>query len=246
MDKDVLLELKEIKSILAHLAGTIDVPEEQQFSKAALDKAAKLFVKLNITENQWVQTHDLSDYFKGCYRYELGKFLRDEFKFTNYYNKGNAFFYNKKDIINLAEELKKRNVDLARYMELCKSKDLIKNKITSIASKNRDTRVKANGKTKAYTISEDLKNIQLSDFEFPEFNVVEQDIAKFMAQFESMELGDHIDIYGDHALIKDNSYLKLYLPNRTYTICQEWCNKYNKAQHALFIIREHLSIQKNK
>lgn len=239
MAKSVFSEITEIKRILSHLVGTANLPSEQQFSKAALDKAAKLFVKMKVVEDQWITNGQLGTYFKSGYGYELGKFIREEFEFTNYYTKSSAYYYNKKDIINLAEELKSRNVDLGKYMQLCQSKEHLAKKLLEIASKNRDARVKAKGKTKAYKLSDDLKNIQFSDYGLPEMSLVEQDIKKLMLQFNESNFKKYIDFYRDIAMVTYDSSIRDYLPNKTYSACQSWCNKYNKAKHAFNYIKEH-------
>ena len=46
MQKQILVELKEFKSILSHLIGTSELNRKEQFSKDALDKAAKQFMKM--------------------------------------------------------------------------------------------------------------------------------------------------------------------------------------------------------
>ena len=46
MQKQILTELKELKTLIAKVIGTSDLPVEQQFSIEAIDKAAKEFQKM--------------------------------------------------------------------------------------------------------------------------------------------------------------------------------------------------------
>ena len=116
MQKELLAEIKELKAAISTLIGTSDLHPEEQFSKEALDKAAKQFQKLSIERGDWVNDSDITKYIKNAH-YRAGAFIIREFNFTNYFKSGRTFFFNKKDLIALAKELKERNVNLGRYME---------------------------------------------------------------------------------------------------------------------------------
>ena len=53
MQKQILSEIKELKSLLAKIIGTSDLPVEQQFSIEAVDKAAKEYQNLAIERGYW-------------------------------------------------------------------------------------------------------------------------------------------------------------------------------------------------
>lgn len=72
MPDKLLTELKEIKLVLARLVGSSKFPGDQQFSKDALNKAAKQFHKMNVQRGEWVQESDLSKFIKGAY-WAMGK-----------------------------------------------------------------------------------------------------------------------------------------------------------------------------
>lgn len=148
MDK-IESTLNEIKDMLAKLIGTSDLPKEKQFSEQAIEKAAKEFKKLRRENNIWIKTHEIRDYINDA-PYEAGKFIRDEFEFKNFYTKGPACYYLKSDVILLAEELKKRKIDLRAYMQM-KEKE----------KKNNDYSVTQKKNPKgAFKISDNLSNIQ--------------------------------------------------------------------------------------
>jgi hypothetical protein len=84
----------------------------------ALDKASKEFKKLRKENDQWVISYDINKYIKNAPYNNVGNFIRAEFQFTNTYLKGKSVYFYKKDLINLSKELDARNIDLARYMEL--------------------------------------------------------------------------------------------------------------------------------
>lgn len=48
MQKEILLEIKELRTALTQVLGISALPPDQQFLKEALNKAAKEFQKLNI------------------------------------------------------------------------------------------------------------------------------------------------------------------------------------------------------
>jgi len=238
MSKKILTEISDIKKILSVLIGSSHIPEPQKFSKVTLDKAAKLFIKLKLVQDQWINSYDLNKYFKGCYRYEVGKFLREEFGFINYYSKGKAFFYNKQDIINLAQELKPRDVDLATFMELRRGQQQLEEKLNNLAVKNRDARVKGKQK-KSYKIPDDLMNIKLSDYKLPDVSVVELDIKNLMDEFKKGGYKNYIDIYHDSAFIKYDDNIREYLTGAKGARYRSWCRRFGKARYALKIIKEH-------
>ena len=52
MQKQILNELKELRSALSTIAGTSDLPPEEQFSAVALDKVASEFKKMQIARGE--------------------------------------------------------------------------------------------------------------------------------------------------------------------------------------------------
>src|SRR3954469_472807 len=115
MQKQVLDELKELRSILSHLIGTSDLESKEQFSKESLDKAARLFAKMAAQRGDWVKEDELGKYIKADWR--AGSFIRSEFGFSACIKDGRSYLYNKKTLQKLGQELKARNIDLSRYME---------------------------------------------------------------------------------------------------------------------------------
>ena len=59
MQKELLAEIKELKTAISTLIGTSDLLPEEQFSKEALAKAAKQFQKLSIERGEWVNDSDM-------------------------------------------------------------------------------------------------------------------------------------------------------------------------------------------
>lgn len=117
MEKQILEELKELKAAELQLAGTANQPKTEQLSAATLNKVAKEFQKLKKTSDEWLSEDELYKYFKDTH-YGTGKFIREQFAFSNYFKHGRTHYYNKTDILALAKELKERNVKLARYIKL--------------------------------------------------------------------------------------------------------------------------------
>lgn len=79
--KEILQELRQLKKAVAQLAGTADLPEGQQLSYAALEKAAKQFNQLQAKRAQWVYRNDIGKYLKsiGWWNHT---FIQEQFGFT--------------------------------------------------------------------------------------------------------------------------------------------------------------------
>jgi hypothetical protein len=60
MQKQVLSELKELRSALSKIIGTSDLPDVEQFSVVSLDKATKEFKKLQIRRGEWVPENEIN------------------------------------------------------------------------------------------------------------------------------------------------------------------------------------------
>ena len=83
MQKQILQELKELRTAISKLIGSSDLPSNEQFSKEAIEKAAKQFQKLRIERGEWVSDWDLYKIFKNANR--VGPFIRQHFGFSNYF-----------------------------------------------------------------------------------------------------------------------------------------------------------------
>jgi hypothetical protein len=100
MSKTLASEVKLLRLALVHLVGSAGLPEEEQLSPAVLDKAAQDFKKLKSMNGQWFDSHDLKEYFKiEDYRHNVGYFIIEHFKFSNYYVYRRSYYYNKADVV---------------------------------------------------------------------------------------------------------------------------------------------------
>jgi hypothetical protein len=233
MEEQILSEIIEVKKILSRLVGTSDLPKSKQFSTQALNRAAKEFKKLIKTENEWVKQYDLHTYFPDCGD-GLGKFIREVFGFSNYFTQGAAIFYSRRDIVALSDELKSRNIELATYIKLRRGEAQLHKGIQTAA-----LRKKAKGKKKSYKLEDCLNNIKISDYNFPERVVIQQEIKKLMQQFETNKLGLYINVFDDFAMSKHGSRMKDYVPEKARKMSRTWCNSFNAAHYALKLIAEH-------
>src|SRR5688572_33410453 len=132
MQKQILVEIKELKSILSRLVGTSELHSEEQFSKDSLDKASKLFIKMAAQRGEWVKEDELGKYIKADWR--AGSFIRSEFGFNACIKDGHYYLYNRNALQKLGQELKARNIDLKRYMEYKRSEIEFQKKLA--ANKN--------------------------------------------------------------------------------------------------------------
>lgn len=176
MKEQILEELKEIRTAIATLAGTSHLPPQEQLSAAALDKAATEFKKLSKISDSWIGDYELSNYFKDAYN-GIGKFIREEFGFANYYKHGKSYHYNKAAIQDLAKELKARNVKLSRYMELKADQENLKKKIASAALNKKSSKGKRD-----YSLPKDLYDINTTLHPAPAVGLIKADIKQLEAE----------------------------------------------------------------
>jgi hypothetical protein len=231
MQKQILQELKELKAIISKLIGTSDLPAREQFSQEAILKAGKEFLKLSIERNDWVKDHDIHRYIKNAH-YRAGTFIRQEFGFSNYFKRGHDFYFNRKDLIALDKELRKRNVNLGKYMDFIEDKAKFK-KSLEMAKENK----KAGKNKKAFQLPYDLNDITSSPPKAPSVDVIKEDIERLKQEFFQYNLSDYIDIYKDnHAMMKFIYHFEKYLEPGLKRRCKRWCENFNYANHALELI----------
>jgi hypothetical protein len=227
MQKQLVVELKEIKSILAKMVGIGD-SIEPTFSEEALNKAAKDFQKLCIQRGDWVKEDDIKKYIPKA-PWRAGTFIRTEFKFSNYIKKGREHYYSKNHLIALGKELKERNVDLGRYMELIEDKANFQKSLEVLAKSK-----KQKGRNKPYQLPTGMKDITTSDIPNPSVDLVKQDIANLKDEFHQNKYSEYIDIYRNgHAMMKHIYWFQKYLEPGLKNRCKKWCENFNYANEAL-------------
>ncbi|MCU7550414.1 hypothetical protein OCK74_14935 [Chitinophagaceae bacterium LB-8] len=230
MRNQVLNELKDIKNILAQLVGTADLQLEEQFSKEAIDKAAKVYQKLQIERGEWVGDSDISKFIRSA-PYRPGSFLIKELGFTAYFRKGHNFYFQKKALQALAEELKQRNVNLARYIELKADQEKFKKTISKVSSS------KGRKSKKPYEFPSDVKDITTSPIPVPSVELVREDLKRLKEEFFECKLSEYIDIYnGNHAMMKFIYHFEKYIKPEVKRRCKKWVDSFNYANHALELI----------
>ena len=230
MQEQIIKELKELKTVISKLIGTSDLPAKERFSKEAILKACKEFQKLSIERGEWVSDWDLYKYFKNAHR--AGTFIRQQFCFSNYYKKGQTYYYNKKDLIALSKELKERNVDLGRYIEYREDQEKFRKYIERANENN-----KGKGKKKTFDLPYDLKDIATSPPKAPSPDIIKEDIEKLKQEFFKFNLSDYIDIYkNNHAMMKFIYHFEKYLEPELKRRCKRWCENFNYANHALEMV----------
>lgn len=231
MEKELLIEIKELKSILAQLIGTADLPSKERFSKEALAKAAKEFQSLSIERGEWVKDYDISKHIRNA-GYRAGAFIRQEFGFSNYFKKGHVYYYNKKDLIALGKELKQKNVDLSRYIELKEDQTKFKKYLAAAFDNN-----KQKTKMKSYNIPEYVKDIITSSPKAPSPDIIRDNIKALKEEFFQLKLADYIDIYKDnYAMMKYVYHFEKYIAPELKKKSRKWCEDFNYANHALELI----------
>src|SRR5690606_29638843 len=206
-----------------------DLPEDQQFDEATLDKVADEFRKLKAKRAEWIGEYEVGQLFKDA-PYGTGKFIRETFGFADFFIQGKSHYYRKASIVRLAKQLKARNVDLARFIELKQSQQRFEAKVGSLMS------AKGSGKKRPpFSLPDYLKDI-VTERPAPPVAVVEQDIVRLKAEFFKEKLSTYIDIYGSHAMVKFDYPFSNYFDNGLKTKCRRWCDRFNLASYALELL----------
>ena len=223
--KEILKEIKEVKSVIAKLIGVSDLPPEKRFSIEALDKVAKQFQKLSIERGEWVVSHDIDKYIKSA-SYRSGNFIIKEFGFSNYFKRGSSNYFNKQDLIALGKELKERNVDLSRYEEL-KEDQLKFHRYLESASKNKE------GKT-AFKVPKNLKDITTTPPKLPPVEQLRAEVKRLREEFIQYKLAEYVDIYRDsYAMMKHLYYFNKYIDPDIRKRIKRWVQDFNDVNHLL-------------
>jgi len=227
MQKEILAELKVLRKAVATLAGTADLPEEEQLNAAALAKAAKEFKQLSSARNVWLEEYQLDKIFKGV-RYGAGKFLREELGFTRYFTHGRGHFYHRKALLALARELKERKVNLARYIEYKGEKAKFEAKAkTAIGQK----------KLAAYVLPVDMVHIETSETPKPAKRLVTEELEQLQAEFKEYKLGEYIDAYNGFAMLKYDYHFAKFRDAAFRARCKKWIENFNYASRALNLLK---------
>lgn len=233
MQKQILSELKELRLVISKLVGSADLPVEEQFSIERVDKAAKEFKNLLLKRGEWISENELYKYLKGA-RYGAGKFIREEFKFSNYYKQSHSYYYNRKDIQALSNALKERNVSLGKYIELRADQENFKKKIAAATLNKKGTKKKT-----SYSLPNDLCDIVASESPKPSIEPIKQELKTLEGEFFEYKLGEYIDIFkNSYAMVKFEYSFSKYYPTEIKRRCKSWCERFNYANHALELLTE--------
>lgn len=233
VDDRVLTEIKQIRRLLSELIGTTDLPASQKFSKEALSEATKEFRKLSIERGNWIPSDEISKVIKRA-PWHSGKVIIEKFEFSNYFKRGSTLYFNKKDLMELNQELKKRNIDFRKYCELVEDKEKFQKYVRSIIlPKGKKTRPR-------YKVPEGLRDIFSKPYSAPTEELVRNEINALMEEYKKYDLSEYIDLYEEktYALFKYDYSFDRYLNPELKKFCKDWCFKFNYANTALKRILE--------
>jgi len=231
MEEKIIFELQELRRLFSYMIGTADLPAQERFSVAALDKAAQAYTAMTMARGEWVAEEDFEKYLGPC-PHRAGNFLREHFDFRRAIKKGHYYLFYKPDLIAFGQELKTRNIDLKRYKELLDDQAEFSKKLSALqasASKNL--------KAKSFQVPAGLNNITTSEIPKPDATVIKAHLAQLKLSFKEEKLSEYIDVYkGTYAMVKHMYFLEKYLEPGLKRRCQKWCEAFNYANHALEIV----------
>ena len=235
-DDKIFAELKQIRKLLSDLVGTSDLPAKEKFSREAISKAATKFKKMQIERGEWVENSDVDKIIKHA-PYAPAKLLIEQFKFKNYFKRGNTYYFKKKDLIDLGKELKKKNINLEKYEELLRDKEKFEKYVESITNPD-------NRKSRRFKIPEGLENIFSEPYSPPNEELVRNEIKTLMEEYYKFDLSEYVDLYykKTYAMFKYIYHWDKYLEPKTKKFCKDWCEKFNYANGAL---KKILELKKN-
>jgi len=233
MEEKILSEIKQIRKLLSELVGTSDLPVKQKFSRDAISKAAKEFRKLSIERGEWIPNSDVQKVIKHAPWYPA-KIIIEKFEFTNYFKRGQTYYFNRKDLIELDKELKKKNINLEKYSELLDDKEKFQKYINSISIPN--------GKRprRHFKIPEDLRDIFSKPYSAPTEELVRKEIETLMEEYNKFDLSEYIDLFEKktYAMFKYDYSFDRYVEPKLKKFCKDWSFKFNYANNALKRILE--------
>ena len=219
--------------LLSELAGTSNLPASERFSKEAIAKAASEFRKLAVQRGEWVPSHDISKVIRKA-PWNSSKVIIEKFGFTNYFKRGSTYYFNRKDLVALSKELKARNIDLEKYVELVNDQEKFQKYITGILLP-KGTKTK-----KHFRIPDSLRDIFSTPYSAPTEQLVRDEIQVLMEDYKKFALSEYIDLYDGktYGLFKYNYVFDRYLKPELKKYCKDWTFKFNYANHALKRIME--------
>tara|TARA_B100001115_G_C15837998_1_gene419412 strand:+ start:319 stop:1035 length:717 start_codon:yes stop_codon:yes gene_type:complete len=223
-------EIKQLRSLLAKVVGTQDLPKSEQFSKEAIKKAASEFRKLQTERGEWIPESDISKVIRSA-GYRPGKFIIEKFGFTNYFKREKQYFFNRKDLVALNKELMARKINLETYMKLKEDQEKFQKYLREFKQEEK--------KRPRFKIPENLENIESQPYNHPPKEKVLQHIDDLMREYEKDKLVEFIDVFrGSHAMKKSIYYFDRYLEPAKRKQCDKWCFEFNYAQEALAEIKK--------
>ena len=214
--------------MIAKLIGAPDPSTQNPFSVEVIEKAAKEFQQLSIQRGEWIVEYDLDKYIKKA-PHGAGKFIREHFSFTSFFKRGSRYYFYKEDVLALAKELKDRNVDLRRYMELKEDQARFEKYLTAQKENN-----KGKKKRKAYHLPAYVKNFLTAPPVLPGVEIVREDLKALKQEFFEHKLGEYVDIYkGNYALLKYLYPYERYIAPEIRKRAKDWCDHFNIANRVL-------------
>ena len=228
MENEILAGIKQIHGLLSELVGTADLPVKQKFSKEAISKAAIEFRKLSIERGKWVPSHDINKIIKHAH-WNSTRLIIDKFEFTNYFKRGSTLYFNRKDLIELNIELKKRNINLSKYYEYVNDKEKFQKYVNGILLP------KGKKPRNNFKIPEGLRDIFTKPYSAPTEELVKKEIETLMEEYKNFDLSEYIDLFEGktYALFKYDYSFDRYLKPELKKFCKDWSFKFNYANTAL-------------
>lgn len=219
-DDEILSELRKLNLLISKVIGSSELPENKKFSKAAIEKASIEFKKLAIQRGEWVNNEGIRKYIKHT-PYYAARFIVEELKFKNYFKRGHEYYLNKEDLIKLAQELKDKDVNIKRYVELKTDKEKFDKYLGNIIK---------NPSKIPFELPNDMFDITTSNPPPPLVSKIREHIKLLKKEFEEFEYNKYIDIYRDsYAMFKDFYRYRNYIEKDLLRRLSKWKDDFNLA-----------------
>jgi hypothetical protein len=216
---------KQMIDLLTKLIGFAYPTVDKPYSAEKIEIAARHFRKLRDERREWIKESDLGKYIKDA-PYGVGKFLREEFQFCNYY-KTHQYYYNRKDIEEFVNELSTREVNLKLYMDLLRTETKFRKNVEMALS----VKVK---KGIAFRIPNYLKDLIPTQGKAPTVGEVEHKIRLLRLDYDSDNISEYVELYYNDTLAYPKSGVRLDLLDfSTRMRCLNWMDNFNSANEIM-------------
>ncbi len=220
----IVSEIRLLREAVTRIQEIIDPASKHNISQASLDQATKRYQELMVQRDQWVSSSNIDKYLKGAGWYNE-KFIREQFEFTAILKLGRTIYFHKDQLKKLAEELKKRKVDLKHFYDLHEAHREFEKEVKKYKEQK-----KSKWSTQSFIIPKWLSDISAKSMKLPKREAVETYIEDLRSELRNSGFEEYVDIHkGRFAVPKKVYKLEPYTEKGLARRLMQWSDKFNMA-----------------